>query len=44
MKVAEKYVRRNVSVVATILHVRVLARLRIGVAWLMDLENGRELF
>ena len=43
MKVAEKYVRRNVSVVATILHVRVLARLRIGVAWLMDFGNGREI-
>ena len=43
MKVAEKYVRRNVSVVATILHVRVLARLRIGVAWLMAFESDEEI-
>ena len=43
MKVAEKYVKRNVSVVATTLHVRVLARLRIGVAWLMAFGGGEEI-
>ena len=32
------YVKRNVSVVAIILQVKVLARLRIGVAWPMTRE------